>query len=83
MTVVSGQVAGGDFPHLLFYGPSGSGKKTRVQCLLKEIFGGTVDKMRMQEEVVLTASKKKVVVRTITSNCHMVVSPADAGRCCR
>ena len=35
----------GDFPHLLFYGPPGSGKKTRVMLLLRAAFGPSVEKV--------------------------------------
>ena len=31
-------VAREDFPHLLVYGPSGAGKKTRINCILKSEF---------------------------------------------
>lgn len=36
---VTQQSEDGEIPHLLFYGPAGSGKKTRVLALLKRIYG--------------------------------------------
>lgn len=35
-----------DLPHLLFYGPSGAGKKTRIIALLRQIFGARVEKVK-------------------------------------
>lgn len=39
------QVTEQDCPHLLFYGPTGSGKKTLIVALLKEMFGPGVEKV--------------------------------------
>lgn len=42
---LKGMVQRGDFPHLLVYGPSGAGKKTRILALLREAFGGAIEKV--------------------------------------
>ena len=31
---------------MLFYGPSGAGKKTQIACVLRELFGKGVEKVR-------------------------------------
>uniref|UniRef100_A0A8D8VB17 Replication factor C subunit 3 n=1 Tax=Cacopsylla melanoneura TaxID=428564 RepID=A0A8D8VB17_9HEMI len=69
----------GDFPHLLFYGPSGAGKKTRIMALLKELYGPGVERLRMEHMSFLTPSKKKIDIMTTASNYHIEVNPSDAG----
>ncbi|XP_056593065.1 replication factor C subunit 3 [Triplophysa dalaica] len=69
----------GDFPHLLVYGPSGAGKKTRIMCLLRELYGPGVEKLRIEHHTITTPSKKKLEINTIASNYHLEVNPSDAG----
>ncbi|XP_075824539.1 replication factor C subunit 3-like [Microtus pennsylvanicus] len=45
---LSNLVQCGDFPHLLVYGPSGAGKKTRIMCILQELYGVVVKKLRFE-----------------------------------
>lgn len=41
------QVTEQDCPHLLFYGPPGSGKKTLIMALLRQMFGASVEKVSL------------------------------------
>ncbi|XP_059475628.1 replication factor C subunit 3 [Neocloeon triangulifer] len=69
----------GDFPHLLVYGPSGAGKKTRVMCLLRELYGSGTERLRIEKMEFQTASKKRLDITTISSNYHIEVNPSDVG----
>ena len=35
---------------MLFYGPSGAGKKTRIACTLRQLFGANVEKVYVLRE---------------------------------
>ncbi|CAM9375977.1 unnamed protein product [Discosporangium mesarthrocarpum] len=69
----------GEIPHLLFYGPAGSGKKTRVLALLKRIFGPGAERVRLEHRTFKTPSGRAVELTTVASNYHIEMSPADAG----
>ncbi|KAK8788707.1 hypothetical protein V5799_021519 [Amblyomma americanum] len=68
-------VHGGDFPHLLVYGPSGAGKKTRIMCVLRELYGAGVERLRIEHQNFVTPSKKKIEIVTVASNYHIEVNP--------
>lgn len=48
------QAASGDFPHLLIYGPSGAGKKTRITATLRALYGPGVEKIKIDSRVFQT-----------------------------
>ncbi|KAJ7067148.1 P-loop containing nucleoside triphosphate hydrolase protein [Mycena amicta] len=58
--------ASGDFPHMLFYGPSGAGKKTRISATLRQLFGPWLQKrnaqLKIDQRIFLTPSKRKIEV---------------------
>ncbi|CAK9049800.1 Replication factor C subunit 3 (Activator 1 38 kDa subunit) (A1 38 kDa subunit) (Activator 1 subunit 3) (Replication factor C 38 kDa subunit) (RF-C 38 kDa subunit) (RFC38) [Durusdinium trenchii] len=69
----------GDLPHLLFYGPSGAGKKTRVMALLREMFGPGVEKVKLEHRTFKTPSRRTIELTTLGSNYHIEMNPSDAG----
>lgn len=68
-----------DFPHLLVYGPNGAGKKTRIMCALRELYGPGVEKLRIERQQFETPSKKTIEMTTLASNYHIEINPSDAG----
>ena len=72
--------ASGDLPHLMFCGPSGAGKKTRVLALLRELYGVSVEKVKAQQKTFqFTEPKVNLELTILFSNHHMELTPADAG----
>ncbi|KAI9137880.1 P-loop containing nucleoside triphosphate hydrolase protein [Paraphysoderma sedebokerense] len=69
----------GDFPHLLVYGPSGAGKKTRIMAILKELYGSGVEKLKIDQRQFSTPSGKKLEISTVSSNYHIEINPSDLG----
>ncbi|GAA5894954.1 hypothetical protein JCM6882_008252 [Rhodosporidiobolus microsporus] len=72
-------LAQGDFPHTLFYGPSGAGKKTRIMATLRELFGPGVEKLRIEQRTFLTPTRRKLEVNIVQSNYHIEITPTDVG----
>lgn len=73
------QAQSGDFPHLLVYGPSGAGKKTRIVSTLKALYGPGVEKIKIDSRVFLTSANKKIEFNIVTSVYHLEITPSDVG----
>lgn len=74
------QLAGsGDLPHLLVYGPTGAGKRTRIAAVLREIYGPGAEKLKVSQRVFETPSRRKLEINLISSNYHIEINPSDAG----
>ncbi|CAR28829.1 hypothetical protein ZYGR_0U01870 [Zygosaccharomyces rouxii] len=68
-----------DLPHLLLYGPNGSGKKTRCMALLESIFGQGVYKMKIDVRQFVTPSNRKLDLNVVSSAYHLEITPSDMG----
>ena len=66
------------FPHLLFCGPPGSGKKTRVLAFLRALFQAEIEHLRSEYRTI-EVNDKKIEVLVTSSPYHVEITPADAG----
>lgn len=64
---------------MLFYGPSGAGKKTRITCTLRQLFGPGVEKLKIDQRVFLSPSKRRLEINLVQSNYHLEITPSEAG----
>lgn len=69
----------GDFPHLLVYGPSGAGKKTRIYATLNKLFGAQVEKLKIDVKTFTNASNRKLEFNVLSSPYHLEITPSDMG----
>ncbi|KAF9900518.1 Replication factor C (RF-C) subunit, partial [Lobosporangium transversale] len=69
----------GDFPHMLVFGPPGAGKKTRIVAILRELFGPGSEKIKIDQRIFETPSKRKMELNIVSSNYHLEVNPSDVG----
>ncbi|KEF57437.1 replication factor C subunit 5 [Exophiala aquamarina CBS 119918] len=68
-----------DFPHLLFYGPSGAGKKTRILATLRALYGSGAEKIKIDARMFTTSSNRKVEFNIVSSVYHLEITPSDVG----
>lgn len=72
--------SGPNFPHLLVYGPSGAGKKTRIMAMLRRLYStNSVDNLKVDVKTFVTPSNRKLEFNVISSPCHMEITPSDMG----
>eukprot|EP00747_Dinoflagellata_sp_TGD_P135233 gnl/TRDRNA2_/TRDRNA2_175433_c0_seq5.p1 gnl/TRDRNA2_/TRDRNA2_175433_c0~~gnl/TRDRNA2_/TRDRNA2_175433_c0_seq5.p1 ORF type:complete len:333 (+),score=-30.56 gnl/TRDRNA2_/TRDRNA2_175433_c0_seq5:71-1069(+) len=74
----------GEFSHILFEGPSGSGKKTLIKTLLHEMYGYKIEKAKVEckfwdLDVPDRTKKLEVRLTTVSSNYHVELWPSEAG----
>ncbi|CAN6722962.1 unnamed protein product [Malus baccata var. baccata] len=75
-------VAEQDCPHLLFYGPSGSGKKTLIIALLRQVFGPSADKVKVENRAWKVDAGSRTIdieLTPMSSTNHIELNPSDAG----
>jgi len=69
-----------DFPHCLFYGQSGAGKKTRILGLLRTLYGPGAEKVKTEQRSFQIPNKSTTTeVTTISSNYHIEMNPSESG----
>lgn len=69
----------GDFPHLLVYGPTGAGKKTRIYATLYELFGPLIEKLKIDVKTFVTSLNRKLEFNVLSSPYHLEITPSDMG----
>ena len=64
-------------PHIIFYGPDGSGKKTTIRLFLEMLFDVSVHKTRDTPYKVIGSGNKIVMEKIKQSNYHIVIDPKN------
>ena len=65
---------------MLFYGPNGAGKKTRIMAFFKEIYGNGVYNLQSEDKEYKVNDTSSTVASctVVSSKFHIDVTPSDA-----
>lgn len=67
-------------PHLIFHGAESSGKQTRINCLLREIYGSeNINNTRIETISFKTSSSRTTDINVKSSLHHLEINPSYAG----
>ena len=81
-TLNTTKVSAGDCPHTLFYGPPGAGKTTLLKATLRELYGASADRVKVETapwKITTPSRTLEVELTTVSSAVHVELTPADAG----
>lgn len=76
-TLIKKMCVNHEVPHLIFYGPKGSGKKTLIDMTLRELYKDNIDKVYYQTNNVIGSGNKITPMDIRQSNFHMIIEPTN------
>lgn len=62
-------------PHIILYGPGGSGKKTLINIFLGMLFGNSVHNTKDVSYEIVSSGGKKTIEKVKQSNYHITINP--------
>ena len=67
-----------NFPNIFIHGPSGSGKKTLINLILKDMFGEDIYNIKKKEYSIMLFGNKKEIVQLDQSDYHLIINPTNS-----
>ena len=67
-----------NFPNIFIHGPSGSGKKTLINLILKDMFGDEIYNVKKEEYSIMLFGNKKETILLDQSKHHIIINPTNS-----
>jgi replication factor C subunit 3/5 len=67
-----------NFPNIFVHGPSGSGKKTLINLILKDMFGDEIYNIKKEEYSIMLFGNKKETITLDQSKHHIIINPTNS-----
>lgn len=67
-----------NFPNIFVHGPTGSGKKTMINLILKDMFGDDIYNIQKEEYSIMLFGNKKETITLDQSKYHIIINPTNS-----